>query len=98
MRTKEEIQKELKLFEGVLEKVRSTTMFGDDNVAAVAAQIDVLKNYLDDDEIYNQYDRASSSEYVLDAAIHAREWMDGENEDDDDELAKGWPLKEGESL
>lgn len=70
-----------------------TSIFGDDNCAAVAAQIDVLENNLDNDDIYNKYDHVNSSEYILEAALDARQWLDDENDLDDEKLADSWPLK-----
>ena len=93
MKTKKQIVEEIKALKTVRPNVRSTTMFGDDNLAALDAQIDVLENYLDEDEIYDKYDCTQYSEYILDGAICARQWIDDEEDLDDNSLAESWPLK-----
>ena len=94
MKTKEQITKEIEALKTVRPNVRPTSMFGDDNLGSVDAQIAVLEQDFDDDEIYDVYDRTSSSEYILEAALVARQWMDGEEDPDCEGLACEWPLKE----
>ena len=94
MKTKEQIQKEIEALKAVQPNVRPCSMFGDDNLGSVDAQIEVLLHDLDDDDIYDRYDRTSSSEYILDAALQARQWIDDEEDDDCEGLACEWPLKE----
>jgi hypothetical protein len=69
-------------------------MFGDDNLGSVDAQIKVLEENLNNDRIYDAYDHAGSSEYILEAALAARQWIDGEEDPDCKGLACEWPLKE----
>ena len=94
MKTKEQITKEIEALKTVRPNVRSTSIFGDDNLGGVDAQIDVLEDDMDDDDIYDRYDRTSSSEYILEAAVAAREWINDEEDDDCEGLACEWPLKE----
>ena len=94
MKTKEQIQKEIEALKAVRPNVCPTSVFGDDNLGSVDAQIDVLEGDMYDDDIYDTYDRISSSEYILEAAICARQWMDDEEDDDCEGLACEWPLKE----
>lgn len=95
MKTQKEINVEIEALKTVRPKVQSCSMFGDDNLAAVDAQIGVLENGWDDDDIYDRHDHADSSEHVLDAALEARQWVDGTSESDS--LATDWPLKEEDS-
>lgn len=95
MKTQKEIKKEIEALKAVRPKVRPRSMFGDDNLASLDAQINVLENDLDNNDIYNKYDHADASEYVLEGAIYARQWIDGESESDS--LAEDMPLKEGEN-
>lgn len=90
MKTEEEIKKEIKALKAVRPKVRPHSMFGDDNLAALDAQVDVLENDLDNDDIHDKYDHVGSSEYVFESALHARDWVD---ENETESLAGGWPLK-----
>ena len=94
MKTKEQTKKEIEALKAVRPKVRPTSIFGDDNLGSVDAQIDVLENDMDDDDIYDVYDRTSSSEYILEAALAARQWMDDEEDPDCEGLAREWPLEE----
>jgi len=93
-KTKEQITKEIEALKTVRPNVRPTSMFGDDNLGSVDAQIMVLENDWDDNEIYDRYDHCNSSEYILDAALAARGWIDDEGDDDCEGLACEWPLKE----
>ena len=95
MKTQEEIKKEIEALKAVRPKVRPFSIFGDDNLANLDAQVDVLEHDLDSDDIYERYDHAAASEYVLEGALYARDWMDGER--DEDSLAEDYPLKEGET-
>jgi len=94
MKTQEQIKKEIEALKTVRPNVRPYSMFGDDNLGSVDAQINVLENNLDNDEIYGQYDHVESPEYILDAALAARGWMDDKEDDDCEGLACEWPLKE----
>lgn len=94
MKTKEQIKKEIEALKTVRPNVRPRSMFGDDNLAALDAQIAVLLDNMNDDDIYDVYDRTSSSEYILESAIAARQWVNDEEDSDSGGLAEGWPLKE----
>ncbi len=94
MKTKEQITKEVEALKTVRPNVRPTSMFGDDNLGGIDAQIQVLENDWDNNEIYDRYDHASSSEYILEAAQAARQWMNDEEDPDCEGLACEWPLKE----
>lgn len=96
MKTDKQIQNEIKALKEIRPKVRPYSMFGDDNLAALDAQIKVLENDWDNNDIYNEYDHIDSSEYILDAAIAAREWINDEEDSDCESLACEWPLKESE--
>ena len=94
MKTKGQITKEIEALKTVRPNARPTSMFGDDNLGSVDAQIAVLLHGLDNDDIYDRYDRASSSEYILESALAARSWMNDEEDPDCEGLACEWPLKE----
>jgi len=90
MKTKKEIQTEIKALKAVRPKVRPYSAFGDNNLEQLDAQVDVLENNLDNNEIYNKYDRSQYSEETVSAALDARQWIDGESEVES--LAEGYPL------
>ena len=94
MKTSEQIKKEIEALKTVRPNVRPTSMFGDDNLSSVDAQITVLEENMDDDDISDKFDRTSSSEYILESALAARQWIDDEEDPDCEGLACEWPLKE----
>lgn len=94
MKIEEQIKKEIEALKTVRPNVRPRSMFGDDNLGSVDAQIEVLVTGMDDDDIYDRYDRTSSSEYILESALAAREWIDDKEDPDCKGLACEWPLKE----
>lgn len=91
MKTQKEIQKEIEALKAIRPNVRLTSIFGDDNLAALDAQIKVLEEDLDYHEIYDKYDRINSSEYTLSSALHARDWIE-DDEAYQEGLAGSWPL------
>jgi len=93
MKTKKQIKKEIEALKTVRPKVRLHSMFGDDNLAALDAQIEVLENNWDGNDIYDKYDHADFSEYILESALDARQWID-DLLTEVDSLAEDWPLEE----
>lgn len=94
MKTEERIKKEIEALKTVRPNVRPYSMFGDDNLTALDAQVAVLENDWDNNDIYDEYDRAGLSEEILSSALYARQWIDDETDPDDGDLAEDWPLKE----
>jgi len=92
MKTQKEIQSEIKALKSIRSKVRSRSVcvFDADNLAQLDAQVAVLENNLDDDEIYDRYDHSGMDEEVLMAAQDARQWIEGES--DIEKLSEGWPM------
>lgn len=86
--TKKQIQSEIKKLTKMKPKVRHFSAFGTDNQAQIAAQIDVLKNDLDNDEIFDKYDHSGTDEEILGVALDARSWLDGEYENET--LSEDW--------
>jgi len=85
MKTKKEIQKQIEGLEKIKPKVRETSAFGDNHHDAIDMQINVLKEDLSEDEICE----GGEADNVRDAAISARQWLDGEYTDYDD-LISSW--------
>jgi len=85
--TLEQIQAEIEQLTAMCPKVRHYSAFGDDNRAAISAQIAVLEKLLDNDAIFDRYEQGSD-EAILYAALDARQWLDGDFEDDT--LSEGW--------
>ncbi|KKN26364.1 hypothetical protein LCGC14_0875490 [marine sediment metagenome] len=94
MKTKEQITKEIEALKTIRPNVRPTTFFGDNNLAALDAQIQVLEEYMDEDEIWDEWPEEERDEYVRSSALHAFDWTNDDEDPDDGSLAEDWPLKE----
>jgi hypothetical protein len=87
MKTQKQIDAEIKKLEVVKSKVPSRTAFGDDNHAAIDAQIKVLTDSMDDGEIWDAWPEDEDDMHVRTAAQDAQKWRD---DDDGDAPSKGW--------
>ena len=76
MPTKPEIAEELEKLNGQLSRVRAFSSFGDDNKAKIKAQIAVIENGWDEDDIYLEVPEAHQGD-----ALEARAWLDGQATD-----------------
>jgi len=92
MKTQEEIQKEIKALKAIRPKVRPFSYFGDDNLAKLDAQVKVLEEDMDSDDIWNEWPKAEEDALIRLTADDARNWMDDAS--DVDSLADEWPLEE----
>lgn len=79
MRTPEEVQIEVGKLTEMKPKIRHFSFFGDNNHNAVQAQIDVLKDDMDEDEIYDM--EGDWTQHEIDNALEARRWLDEESEE-----------------
>lgn len=68
------VEDEIRLLLEIKPSVLKMSSFGDDHHAAIDAQVDVLSNDLDADEIYSTYE---DDHNAIDNALEARDWMDG---------------------
>jgi len=88
MKTQKEVEQQIEALRGIQEKVRPYSAFGDSHLDAIDAQIKVLEEDMENDEI--EYEFESEAQNVLMAALDARQWIDGESDIDD--LAADYPL------
>ena len=79
MRTKPEVEKEVRTLTEMKPKVPHHSMFGDDNHEAIDAQISVLTHQQSEDDIYTLYEEDGTS-HVLDSALDAYRWLKGEED------------------
>lgn len=86
-KTQEQIDQQIKWLTENKPKIRKMSAFGDDNHAAISAQIFVLKGDVPECDIFNRYDGAADLN-DLDSALEARAWMDGLAEQDT--LSEDW--------
>jgi hypothetical protein len=80
MRTEKQIESEIAKLEKLKRAVPPTTAFGDDNHASIEAQIQVLRDSMHDDEIWDAWPEEESDLHVRSAAQDAVEWRDGKGE------------------
>lgn len=79
------IDAEIATLKAMKPTVRERSGFGDDHHAAIDAQLDVLETRMSTDDIYDHGDEEKVGEEevwadnVRDAAIEARQWLDGES-------------------
>lgn len=74
--TQAEVETEIEALKGQLDRVRRLSVFGEDNRRKIQAQIEVLENDYDDDDIEDFID-----DDYQDDANDARRWLDGDSSD-----------------
>ncbi len=82
-----EQQAEVEALKKMKPKVRHRTASGDDNRAAIEAQIEVIEKRMTDDQIYDKLDEEEWNETLVDSANDARNWLTG---DEPEPPSKGW--------
>lgn len=89
MRTKKEANAQIKELRRIvkLKTFRRRTLFGDDNVAAINAQIEVLKEGLSEGDVDDRQDNETYSEHTAYIARDAAQWLHGHT---DQPPAAGW--------
>ena len=93
--TRADVTKEIKLLRGMEDRVRRRSSFGDDNRAAIRAQIRVLSEVLSEDRIYSEYQPLNyegepddeGNRHELDNALDALRWLNG---DSSERPSDGW--------
>lgn len=75
--TAEQVQAEIAALKEIKPKVRHYSFFGDDNHAAIDAQVRVLEEDLPENAIF---DRWENDEHILSAARDAFDWLRGDYE------------------
>lgn len=92
--TDDQVVAEIALLQELKPKVRQRSAFGDDNHAAIGAQIDVLQDRMSMDDVYDSYGEEAAGDefdqYVLDNALHAHDWLHGESASDEESPAVSW--------
>lgn len=94
--TPDQVAAEIGLLNGLLPRVRPTSVFGDDNRAAIEAQIAVLTERMDLDDVYDRFGEEAFliedefDQYALDSAISAHDWLHGQLAADEETPSKSW--------
>jgi hypothetical protein len=92
-KTEEQIIAEIAALVALKPKVRKRTAFGDDNHAAIDAQLAVLRERMSSDEVYDAYGDEDADEFdqhTFDAALSACDWMTGMLASDEESPAASW--------
>lgn len=94
-KTDAQIDSEIAALKALKPTVRQRTAFGDDNHAAIDAQIDVLLKRMNTDEVFNAYadeeeEGGEVYEHVFSAALQASDWMTGILASDEDSPSASW--------
>lgn len=88
--TEEQIQETIRQLKEIKPKIKRYSFFGDDNRATMQAQIEVLEERLDDDDIYERWSEDDQGD-IRASAQSALQWMEnGETEDGETDLVEGW--------
>lgn len=87
MKTNEQINTEITTLREMKPNVREYTAFGDSNHDAIEAQVDVLREHMSTDDVYDRFgedafeDEDEFCQSDLDAALSAQQWLCGESEE-----------------
>jgi len=89
--TAAEVEAEVKKLQELAPKIRQVDFFGGSNRAKIQAEINVLQNNLDEDDIYDTY---GGNPDVESSALYVAQWRDEGSEDG--AASEGWvPLVKG---
>jgi hypothetical protein len=86
MRTERRVRQEIKELTRLRALIPLVTLFGDDNVAAIDAEIEVLKDLLREEYFQCEW---RESEHINSAALRTSWWLFEEN-DQEESPAAGW--------
>lgn len=91
----QQVKDEITALRELRDKIPKRSKFGNDNLARIDAEIDVLEHNLSEDEIVSRYGTDAVTEKFADAdidiyqeAMYARQWIDGEAQDG--AMSDGW--------
>ncbi len=95
MKTQEQINEQIKLLKEARDKIVPTSMFGMDNLELLDAQVRVLEKYMDEDDIWDHWDRDEEDFDIRSNAEEAVNWRDeaGVHEIENENLVDGFPMQ-----
>ena len=89
-KTQKEVDMQVAALKAIRPKVKPYSHFGDSNLDKLDAQVKVLEEDMNSDEVWDEWPRDEADMEIRMSADDAVSWRDGESEEDD--LAKDWPL------
>lgn len=90
-KTQVEIDEQIKKLKAIRPKIRPHSIFGDSNLDKLDAQVKVLEEDMESDEVWDEWAREEADAEIRMAADDAVRWRDGESDIED--LAEDWPMK-----
>jgi len=90
MKTQKEIDKQIEALKAVRPRVKPFGAFGNDNLANLDAQIMVLEENLDSEDVWDYWPDEEGDMEIRMSADDAIAWRDDESDIED--LAEDWPL------
>jgi hypothetical protein len=85
--TAKEIAAEVATLKAMKPNVLKSSAFGDNHHNAIESQIEVMETGMEESEIYDNQENENWPENVVDSALEARRWLDG---DEDYPPSEGW--------
>ena len=93
MKDQDLILEEIEGLEALKPRIIPRTGFGDDNIAAVDAQIEVLQSRMDEEQIHDRWPNVGDESHVLGSALDALGWMEDSSEREHPEsLVAEWEI------
>lgn len=93
-KTQVEIDVQIEALKAIRPKVKPYSYFGDDNLAKLDAQVKILEEDLDSDDVWDEWPDEEGDIEIRMSADGAISWRDGESDIED--LATDWPLIEND--
>ncbi len=93
MKNQEQIDEQIRLLKEARDKIVSTSVFGTDNIELLNAQVRVLEKDMDEDDIWDRWDRDEEDMDVRSSADEAVAWREDEGNAMNDNLVDGFPMQ-----
>ncbi len=91
MKTQKQIDEQIRLLKEARPKVVPYSIFGTDNLEGLDAQVRVLEEDMDSDDIWDRWDRDEEDMDVRSNAEEALAWLNDESENEN--LVDGFPMQ-----
>ncbi len=92
MKTRDQVDGQVKLLKEARDKIVPVSIFGTDNLELLDAQVRVLEKGMDNDDVWNHWDRDEEDMDVRSSAEEAVAWLEGESENEN--LVDGFVMQE----
>lgn len=93
MKTQEQIDEQIRLLKEARPKVVPYSMFGNDNLAMLDAQVRVLEKDMDEDDIWDRWDRDEEDMDIRSNAEEALNWRDETGDALNENLVDDFPMQ-----